>query len=99
MTTPDLIEISDCVFFLTRGLRHLLHYCITLRAFKELTNLNPLNLLNPLNSLNPLNFLNLHNLLNLLNPLNLLNLLVIIFYLCVPIPSMLSAIVLYHDLK
>jgi len=90
MTTPDLIEISDCVFFLTRGLRHLLHYCITLRAFKELTNLNPLNLLNPLNSLNPLNFL---------NPLNLLNLLVIIFYLCVPIPSMLSAIVLYHDLK
>jgi hypothetical protein len=67
MTTPDLIEISDCVFFLTRGLRHLLHYCITLRAFKELTNLNPLNYLN--------------------------------FYLCVPIPSMLSAIVLYHDLK
>ena len=67
MTTPDLIEISDCVFFLTRGLRHLLHYCITLRAFKELTNLNPLNYLN--------------------------------FYLCVSIPSMLSAIVLYHDLK
>ena len=81
-------EISDCVFILTRGLHTLLYHCFALRAFKELKNLNLLNPLNLLNRLNPL------NLLNPLNPLNYFN-----FYLCVPIPSMVSAIVLYHDLK
>ena len=41
MTTPDLIEISDCVFFLTRGLRHLLHYCIALRGFQGINKSQP----------------------------------------------------------
>ena len=58
------------IVYFPRGLRHLLHHCVALRALRYL---NPLNLLNLLNLLNPLNLLNFLNLLNPLNSLNLLN--------------------------